>query len=108
MKLVRGIVREDKLNEIILALDQAGAPGITVMEVRGRGASALMGIWRGRPYPVLHPMCAIELIVQDDAAGDIADVMMEAAHTGHKGDGHIVVMSLDQTLAVRTRWRDVA
>jgi len=108
MKLVRGIVREDKVNEIVMALSHAGAPGITVTDVKGRGASSRMGMWRGLPYPVLQPMCAIEVIVQDCTAEDVARVMVECAHTGQKGDGHVFVMALDESYAVRTRWRNVA
>src|SRR5262245_31889037 len=108
MKLVRGIVREDKVNEIIMALDAVGVPGMTVTEVRGRGANPRMGTWRGLPYPVLRSMCAIEVIVTDQAADDVARVMVDAAHTGHQGDGHVFVVTLDNSYAVRTRWRDVA
>src|SRR5262245_48215960 len=105
MKLVRGIVREDKVNEIILALDRAGVPGLTVTEVKGRGANPLMGTWRGLPYPVLRSMCAIEVIVTDHVADDIAGIMVDAAHTGRQGDGHVFVVTLDNSYAVRTRWR---
>lgn len=108
MKLVRGIVREDKVNEIMGALNRVGATGFTVTGVRGRGANSPMGVWRGLRYPVLVPMCAIEVIVCDESADDIARIVVDVAHTGEKGDGHVFVMALDQSYAVRTRWRDVA
>jgi nitrogen regulatory protein P-II 1 len=107
-KLVRGIVREDKLNEIITALERAGAPGMTVTTVGGRGKTPHTGYWRGVPFPVLLPMCAIEVIVCDNAADDIVRVMIDCAHTGHDGDGHVFVLALDDNYSVRTRWRDVA
>src|SRR5262245_1200196 len=105
MKLVRGIVREDKVNDIVLALDRIGAPGLTVSEVKGRGQKTVMGTWRGLPYPVLRPMCAIEVIANDEAAEEIARTLVDAAHTGFHGDGHVFVMALDDAYAVRTRWR---
>jgi len=108
MKLVRGIVREDRVNEIIAALDRIGVPGLTVTDVKGRGEKGQMGTWRGLPYPVLRSMCAIEVIVTDLAADDVARVMVDAAHTGHQGDGHVFVVTLDNSYAVRTRWRVVA
>jgi nitrogen regulatory protein P-II 1 len=108
MKLVRGIVREDKVNEIIMALDRIGVPGFTVTDVKGRGANRQTGTWRGLPYPVMRSMCAIEVIVTDQAADDVARVMVDAAHTGHQGDGHVFVVTLDNSYAVRTRWRVVA
>ena len=108
MKLVRAIVREDKVKEVVTALDLAGAPGMTVTDVKGRGATPRTGMWRGQPYAVFLPMCAIEVFVADEAAVDIARVIVESAHTGHKGDGHVFIMTLDDSYAVRTRWRHVA
>jgi nitrogen regulatory protein PII len=107
-KLVRGIVREDKLNDVITALERAGAPGMTVAKVAGRGKTPRTGQWRGVPFHLLTPMCAIEVIVCDNAADEIARVMIDCAHTGHDGDGHVFVVTLDDSYSVRTRWRDVA
>src|SRR5262245_65988999 len=87
MKLVRGIVREDKVNEIIMALDAVGVPGMTVTEVRGRGANPRMGTWRGLPYPVLRSMCAIEVIVTDQAADDVVHVTVTVGSTGNQTVG---------------------
>jgi nitrogen regulatory protein PII len=108
MKLVRGIVREDKVSEVVQALERVGASGLTVTRVHGRGAETHSGIHRGLPYPVLLPMCAIEVIASDNTADDIARVMVDGAHTGHKGDGHVFILALDESCAIRTRWPSVA
>ena len=108
MKLVRGIVREEEVCNIIVALERAGTSGITVMSVHGRGTSRQTAYHRGLPYPALREMRAIEVITCDNAADDIARVMLDVAHTGHKGDGHVFVIPIDDCYAVRTKWRERA
>ena len=34
--------------------------------------------------------------------------MMDHAHTGQPGDGHVLVMAVSECYAVRTRWLEVA
>jgi nitrogen regulatory protein PII len=108
MKLIRGYVREASADVIARALEQAGASGITVMSAHGRGTTGATGIYRGRPYRVLLPMCVIEVIASDASADDIVRVMVDHGHTGHPGDGHVLVLAVDEAYSVRTRWRDVA
>jgi nitrogen regulatory protein PII len=108
MKLVKAIVREDKVNEIVEALERIGAPGFTVTEVRGRGAVSRTAMHRGSTYTVLRQMNMIDLIVSDPSVDDVVRVLVDHAHTGQAGDGHVVVMAIDERYAIRTRWRDVA
>jgi nitrogen regulatory protein PII len=108
MKIVRGFVREAKVNEIVQALEAIGASGLTVMKAHGRGSDTPMGIYRGVPYPALKPMCVIDVITSDSEAEDIARVMLDGARTGHPGDGHVCVFNVEETYAVRTHWPRVA
>src|SRR6185369_14525610 len=95
MKLVRGIVREEQVFNIIDALERTGTSGITVTSVHGRGVNRQTAYHRGLPYPALTEMRAIEVIACDNAADDIARVMVDVAHTGSKGDGHVFVIPID-------------
>ena len=108
MKLVKAIVREDKVNEIAVALERIGAPGVTVTEVRGRGGVPRTAMYRGSTYTVLLPMSMVDLFVSDESVDEVVRVLVDHAHTGHAGDGHVVVMAVDERYAIRTRWRDVA
>ena len=108
MKLVRGIVREEQVFNIIDALERTGTSGITVTSVHGRGVNRQTAYHRGLPYPALTEMRAIEVITCDNAADDIARIMVDVAHTGSKGDGHVFVIPIDDCYAVRTRWREQA
>jgi nitrogen regulatory protein PII len=108
MKLVKGIVRKDKIDEIAIALERAGAPAFTVMDAHGRGSTIRTGVYRGTPYAVLLPMSVIEIIVADECTDDVVQVLVDHAHTGHVGDGHVIVHAIEARYAVRTRWREVA
>ena len=107
MKLVRGYVREASVSVIVNALDQAGASGITVMAAHGR-AYAATGVYRGRSYAALSPMCVIDVVASDASVDDIVRVIVDHGHTGHAGDGHVLVLPIDERYSVLTRWRDVA
>ena len=108
MKLVRGIVREERLDDVLRVLDARSVPGMTVSRAAGRGQTPLMGSYRGRPYPVLMPVCVIDIIVGDNQADDVARLLVDCTHTGERGDGLVIVMPLDSCCAVRTRWLEVA
>src|SRR6185295_18948756 len=108
MKLVRGIVREEKIHAIVEELTRIGAPGATVTHVTGQGEKMRTATYRGVKYPALLPMCAIEVNVDDNCADEIARTIVDTAHTGQKGDGHVFIIQMEEAYAVRTRWRNVA
>jgi nitrogen regulatory protein P-II 1 len=108
MKLVRGIIREDTFARVADALQRAGAAGLTVTTGQGRGRHGRTAVFRGTSHPALDPVCVVEVIADDDSADRIARVMMDHAHTGQPGDGHVLVMAVSECYAVRTRWLEVA
>jgi len=109
MKIVRGIVREEKVNDVIKALDAVGAPGLTVTRVHGRGATAASTIvYRGVHYEALRPMSVVDVIASDDDTNGIAQAMLDGARTGCHGDGHVCVFDLENAYPVFVRWPRVA
>jgi nitrogen regulatory protein PII len=96
------------VNAVVKALEIAGARGLTVTNVSGRGANAPMGSYRGAPYPILLPMCAVEVITSDEMADRIAQTMLDGARTGHAGDGHVCVLNIEGSYPIRARWPRVA
>jgi len=107
-KLVRGILREDKVMAVVGALEQAGISGVTVLAASGRGSHTPLGIYRGVSYRLLVPVCVVEVITDEARANDVARMMMEHARTGEHGDGHVIVMNVDECYTIRTRWLEVA
>jgi outer membrane lipoprotein-sorting protein len=69
MKLIKAIVRSNKLDDVRAALDKASLSGMTVTEVRGHGhQKGHKAVYRGREYDVsLLPKTMIELVVGDNS-----------------------------------------
>ena len=75
MKLIKAIVRPNKVDEVREALEQLNISGMTVTEVRGHGKQkGHTAIYRGKEYNVsLLPKMEIELVVDDGIADDAID-----------------------------------
>ncbi len=118
MMLVTAIVRPDKLDDLVRALADGGAQGLTVTETRGFGrqyGQIATGLSRtggtsaaARPAPVLLGKIRLDILVLDDDADAIVEVIHKSAHTGIVGDGKVWVTPVTSALRVRTgeRGRD--
>ncbi len=104
MKLVKAIVRPDKIDAVKDALEAIGVHGMTVTEVRGYGKQkGHTAIYRGQEYRVnLLPKMEIEIVVSDELADDTCRVIVESARTGEIGDGRIFVTPVLQSYKIRT------
>jgi nitrogen regulatory protein P-II 1 len=104
MKLVTAIIKPFKLEEVKLALENLGIQGLTVSEVSGFGRQrGHTEVYRGAEYTVdLVPKVRVEVLVDDDDAHDVIDVVVKAAQTGRIGDGKVWSMPVDEVVRVRT------
>jgi nitrogen regulatory protein P-II 1 len=104
MKMVEAIVKPFKLDEVKEALTKAGVQGMTVEEVKGFGRQkGHTELYRGAEYSVdFLPKVKIQIIVADDKAGQVVEVITEAAKTGKIGDGKIFVTSVEEVIRIRT------
>jgi len=104
MKLITAVVKPFKLDEVKDALKAAGIAGITVTEAQGFGRqSGHTEVYRGTEYQIdFVPKARMELIVEDDDAARIVEVLADAARTGKIGDGKIWVSNLESLLRIRT------
>ena len=109
MKLIKSIVRPNKVDEVRDALERMNIPGMTVNEVRGHGRQkGHTAIYRGMEYNVsLLPKVEIEVVVQDGVAEDVIKAIIAAARTGEIGDGRVFVMPVDHSYNIRTGEKDV-
>lgn len=109
MKLIKSIVRPDKVDEIKGSLAKIHIAGMTVTEVRGHGRQkGHAAIYRGQEYTVsLLPKMEIEVVVPDDAVDDVIQAIMTAARTGEIGDGRVFVLPVDYGFNIRTGEKDV-
>jgi nitrogen regulatory protein PII len=108
MKLIKSIVRPNKVDEVKDALEKIGISGMTVTEVRGHGKQkGHTAIYRGKEYNVsLLPKMQIEVVVSDSVVDDAIKAIVTAARTGEIGDGRVFVLPVEQTYRIRTGERD--
>jgi nitrogen regulatory protein PII len=104
MKMVEAIIKPYKLDEVKVALTQAGVQGLTVTEVRGFGRQkGHKEQYRGAEYTIdLVPKVKVEVVVGEAALSNVVDAIMRAARTGEIGDGKIFIYSLDAVTRIRT------
>ena len=111
MKRIDAIIRPERLDAVRegldAVLDDLGNPGITVSEVKGHGAQkGITEQWRGREYHVQYlSKVWILMVVADDAAEKVIDIILDNAATGEIGDGKIFISTVDDIIRVRTRER---
>ena len=108
MKLIKCVVRPNKVDDVRDALEKMNIPGMTVTEVRGHGRQkGHTAIYRGREYHVtLLPKVEIEVVVQDNLVEDVISAVMTAARTGEIGDGRVFVVPVERTYNIRTGEQD--
>src|SRR6059036_3620182 len=104
MKLIKSIVRPNKVDEVKDALAKLNVSGVTVTEVRGHGKQkGHTAIYRGQEYNVsLLPKMEIEVVVPDSAADDVIKAIIQAARTGEIGDGRVFVTPVSESYKIRT------
>jgi nitrogen regulatory protein P-II 1 len=104
MKLITAIVKPHMLDQVREALQAQGVEGMTVSEASGYGRQrGHTEVYRGAEYVVdFVPKIRLELVVDDDDAGHILDVLVAAARTGKIGDGKVWVTAVEQVVRVRT------
>jgi nitrogen regulatory protein PII len=108
MKLIKSIVRPNKVDEVRDALEKLSIPGMTVTEVRGHGRQkGHTAIYRGKEYNVsLLPKVEIEVVVQDAVVEEVIKAIVSAARTGEIGDGRVFVTPVEHSYNIRTGERD--
>ena len=108
MKLIKAIVRPNKVDDIKDALDKLHVSGMTVTEVRGHGRQkGHTAVYRGKEYNVsLLPKMQIEVVVAEDLLDSVVQAVSAAARTGEIGDGRVFVLPVEQNYHIRTGERD--
>lgn len=110
MKLVTAIIRPQKLDAIRNSLESYGVQGLTISQASGYGRQrGHTEVYRGAEYTVdLLPKVRIEVLVSDEQADDIVDVLVATANTGHAGDGKVWLVDVQEAVRVRTGERGEA
>ena len=110
MKLVIGIVRPERANEVLTALHRAEVTGLSISRVQGHGGELeRVETYRGTTVQMsLAEKVRFEIAVSDDFVEPAVDALLEGARTGEVGDGKIFVLDLEQVVRIRTSETDNA
>ena len=104
MKMLKAIIRPNKVDDVKDALAKLNIAGMTVTEVRGHGKQkGHTAIYRGKEYNVsLLPKVEIEVVVPDSVVDAVIQAIVTAARTGEIGDGRVFVMPVAESYRIRT------
>lgn len=109
MKKVEAIIRPFKLDEVKIALVNAGIVGMTVSEVRGFGRQkGQTERYRGSEYTVeFLQKLKVEIVVEDAQVEMVVAKVIAAARTGEIGDGKIFISPVEDIVRIRTGERNL-
>ena len=104
MKLIVGIIKPFKLDDVKDVLKDIGVQGLTVSDVQGFGRQrGHTEVYRGSEYKVDYvPKVEIKIVADSADAEKIADVIADAARTGKIGDGKIWITEVARVVRIRT------
>jgi nitrogen regulatory protein PII len=107
MKEIKAYVRPDCLEQLIQALQEAGAPGITVVEVHPVGYGFEPNYFSQAREMIrrYYAIVKIELVCDDELVEPLVGTILDIASTGLKGDGRIFVSPVEEAFRIRDRGR---
>ena len=104
MKLVIGIVRPEKANDVLEALYRAEVRGISLSRVQGHGGELdRVETYRGTTVKMaLADKVRFEIAVSEEFVEPTIQALCEGGRTGEVGDGKIFVLPLERVVRIRT------
>jgi nitrogen regulatory protein P-II 1 len=104
VKLVIGIVRPEKANDVLEALYRADIRGVSLSQIQGHGGELdRVETYRGTTVKIgLADKVRFEIAVSDPFVQPTIDALCEGARTGEVGDGKIFVIPLERAVRIRT------
>jgi nitrogen regulatory protein P-II 1 len=104
MKLIVGIIKPFKLDDVKDAIKDLGVQGLTVSDVQGFGRQrGHTEVYRGAEYTIdFVPKVRLEILVDDADVDRVAEQLVETARTGKIGDGKVWVVPVERAWRIRT------
>ena len=110
MKLIKAIIRPERLQDVLHALYDADVHGLTVHHVRGHGGEPeVTETYRGaKRKRELKDKVLLDIGVTEEFVETTVETIMDAARTGEVGDGKIFVQPVETIYRIRTGEKDEA
>lgn len=98
--MIRAIIRSERVEQVVNALDKEGFCSLTKIDVFGRGKQK--GIKIGQSVYDELPKEMLMIVVGDENVEKVINVIEANARTGSIGDGKIFVSGVDEAYTIRT------
>jgi len=104
VKLITGIIKPFKLDDVKEALKDLGVHGLTIGEVQGFGRQrGHTEVYRGAEYTIdFVPKVRVDVVVDDADVERVTSRLVEVARTGKIGDGKVWVVPVEEVHRIRT------
>jgi len=107
MKEIKAYIRPDRLDEVVRALEEAGAPGITVVEVHpvGHGFEPNYFSQAREEIKRYFNIVKVEVVCREDQVEQLTQIILDLVSTGSHGDGRIFISPIDEAIRIRDNAR---
>ncbi len=104
MKKIEAIIRPEKLEDVLNALESRGCSGLMITDIEGYGKQkGMVHQWRGEKYKIdTLPKVKLEAVVKDSDLKDTVKTIVDNARTGDIGDGKIFIHPVENSIRIRT------
>jgi len=100
LKLIKAIIRPEKVDDVVDALSKEGFPAFTKIDVVGRGKQG--GIRVGEYVYDELPKTMLLIAVNDEDVSKVVEIIKNSAYTGNFGDGKIFIQTIEEAYTIRT------
>jgi nitrogen regulatory protein PII 1 len=100
MRMIRAVIRPDREEEVVRALEATGVVSLTKMDVFGRGQQK--GVQVGNTVYSDLPKIMFTIVVEEAKLPAAVSAIQAGAKTGQHGDGKIFISPVDAMYTVRT------
>ena len=100
MKMVRCVVRPEREEQVIEALEAGGVVAFTKMDVFGRGRQRGIQVGQTRYDELAKTLFMV--VVEDEDVGKAVEAFKTGARTGHPGDGKLFISEVEEVVTIRT------
>ncbi|MFQ6610174.1 MAG: P-II family nitrogen regulator [Fidelibacterota bacterium] len=104
MKEIKAYIRPSKVDDIIVALENFGIHGMTLINVNALAdwADPSKTVFSVKYIEKYCQIVKIELVCLAKDAKDIVDIIRKTGYTGHQGDGKIFISDITDAVSIRT------
>ena len=103
MKLVRAILRPERLGILCEALKTNGFSAMTVTSIEGdkQNHPGHQELCEGLMQEGTLPRIQVDIITRSERVDVLLGIIMESCRTGKAGDGRIIVLPVDDAIRIR-------